>query len=173
MAQDGYDARDGCDEMLTAILLFAAALAQAQASAPPPAPDPPASESPALELPVSLARIREALQRPDLLTLPRITPDFVVDVNERQRFEKLVPPVDYKSGPVPPGGLYAYEQLQRAGVPITQPLVVVDLMAIARGIGRAHAAQSAASAREEVRQAIAEYCAAQPGGGAGLAICVK
>jgi hypothetical protein len=84
-----------------------------------------------------------------------------------------VPPWNFRSGPVPPGGLYAYEQLQRSGISIAQPLVLVDLMAIARGIARAHAAQSAAAAREDVRQTIAEYCAAQPDGGAGIAICVK
>jgi len=132
-----------------------------------------ASQSEPPVLPVSIERIRAALQRPALLTVPRITPDFVVDVRERQRFDKLVPPMDFSSGPVPPGGLYAYEQLQRAGVPVAQPLMLIDLMAIAHEIGRAHAAHEAASAREEVRQAIADYCAGQPGGGAGIAICVK
>ena len=132
-----------------------------------------ASQSEPPVLPVSIERIRAALERPDLLTLRHITPDFVVDVRERERFDKLVPPMDFSSGPVPPGGLYAYEQLQRAGVPITQPLVLIDLMAIAQEIRRAHAPHEAASAREEVRQAIADYCAAQPGGGVGIAICVK
>jgi hypothetical protein len=131
------------------------------------------SASDAPDLPVSIARIRAALERPDVLTLPRITPDFVVDVRERQRFDKLVPPMDFRSGPVPPGGLYAYEQLQRSGVSAAQPLLLIDLIAIGHEISRAHAAHEAASAREEVRQAIADYCAAQPAGGAGIAICVK
>ncbi len=125
------------------------------------------------ELPVSIARIRAALERPDLLTLPQITPDFVVSVQERERFDKLVPPLDFRSGPVPPGGLYAYEQLQRSGLSTVQPLVVVDLIAIARGIARAYSAQSAAAARENVRRVIADYCAAQPSAGAGIAICAK
>jgi hypothetical protein len=151
--------------MIIAVLLVAGALLMPQGTAAPDAPAP--------DLPVSIAHIRAALERPDRLTLPQITPDFVVDVHERERFDKLVPPWNFRSGPVPPGGLYAYEQLQRSGISIAQPLVLVDLMAIARGIARAHAAQSAAAAREDVRQTIAEYCAAQPDGGAGIAICVK
>ncbi|HWF86952.1 MAG TPA: hypothetical protein VG222_18980 [Vicinamibacterales bacterium] len=152
--------------MIIAMLLVAIAMQAAQTPAPPPAPSPP-------ELPVSIARIRAALERPDLLTLPQITPDFVVSVQERERFDKLVAPWDFRSGPVPPGGLYAYEQLQRSGLSTVQPLILVDLIAIARGIARAHSAQAAAAAREDVRQVIADYCAAQPGGGAGIAICVK
>ena len=157
--------------MLIAALLVVAASIALQAPAPQ---DTSSSSAPvASELPVSIEHIRTALQHPDLLTLPRITPDFVVNVNERQRFDKLVPPVDYRSGPVPPGGLYAYEQLQRSGISETQPLVFVDLIAIAHGIGHARAAHAAASAHDEVRKAIADYCGAQPGGGAGIAICVK
>lgn len=151
--------------MMSVALLAAVVMLTPQTAAPP--------DTSSSELPVSIAHIRAALERPDPLALPRITPDFVVNVQERQRFEKLVPPPDFRSGPVPPGGLYAYEQLQRSGISVAQPLILVDLMTIAREIGRAHAAHSAASAREEVRQAIADYCAAQPGGGAGIAICVK
>ena len=135
------------------------------------APTPPDTSSPGL--PVSVDRIRAALDRPDILTLHPVTPDFVVSVSERERFEKLVPPPDYRSGPVPPGGLYAYEQLQRAGLGSAQPLFLVDLIAIGRGIASLRAAHAASAAREDVRRAIAEYCAAQPDGGAGVAICVK
>jgi hypothetical protein len=151
--------------MTIAMLLVAGAVMLAQQA-------PPASDAPP-ELPVSVDRIRAALERPDLLTLPHITPDFVVEVHDRERFDKLVPPWDFRSGPVPPGGLYAYEQLQRSGLSTTQPLVVVDLLAIAREMSRAYAAHSAAAAREDVRRTIAEYCAAQPDGGAAIAICVK
>ncbi len=151
--------------MIIAMLLVACAMLAAQTPAPPDTSPP--------DLPVSIERIRAALERPDLLTLPQITPDFVVSVQERERFDKLVPPWDFRSGPVPPGGLYAYEQLQRSGLSTVQPLILVDLIAIARGIARAHSAQAAAAAREDVRQVIADYCAVQPGGGAGIAICVK
>jgi hypothetical protein len=151
--------------MIIAALLAGALMLAAQAPAP-------ADPSPS-NLPVSIERIRAALERPDTLTLHPITPDFVVSVREQQKFEERVPAWDFKSGPAPPGGLYAYEQLQRSGVPIAQPLFLVDLMAIGRGIASARAAHAASAAREDVRQAIAEYCAAQPDRGAGIAICVK
>ena len=155
--------------MLLAMLLVAGVMAAPQA----PQATQAVQDSMPEELPVSLARIRAALDRPDLLTLHPVTPDFIVAVSERERFEKLVPPPDYRSGPVPPGGLYAYEQLQRSGLGSAQPLFLVDLIAIGRGIARAHASHEAAAARDEVRREIAAYCAAQPGAGAGIAICSK
>jgi hypothetical protein len=159
--------------MVIAGLLVATALACAPqtptsaAAATPPSP----------ELPVSLDHIREALARPPGLrwTPPEVKPDFVVHVSERERFEKMMPPWDFRSGPVPPGGLYAWEQLQRSGVAMAQPLISVDLMAIAHEIGGAisamRTAYATAAAREEVRRAIEAYCAAQPDRGAGIAIC--
>jgi hypothetical protein len=41
----------------------------------------------------------------------------------------------------------------------------------AGAIGGAVRAHAEAAAREEVRQAIHDYCAAQPNGGAGIPIC--
>jgi hypothetical protein len=151
--------------MIVAALIAGTLMQATQAPAP--------AHPPSSDLPVSIEHIRAALERPDKLTLDPITPDFVVDVRERQRFEQRVPQWDFKSGPVPPGGLYFYEQLQRAGLSSAQPLFLVDLIAIGRGLASAHAAHSASVAREDVRRAIAEYCAARPDGGAGIAICVK
>ncbi len=160
--------------MILAALLVAGALTTAapQTSTPPDAA--PTGPRVSIEdLPVSIERIRAALDRPAPLTLRRITPDFVVDVRERERFDKLIPPLDFKSGPVPPGGLYAYEQLQRSGVPIAQPLFLIDLIAIGHDLARAHAAHAGAAARANVQRAIAEYCEARPNGGAGIAICAR
>jgi hypothetical protein len=39
------------------------------------------------------------------------------------------------------------------------------------GVGALNHAVAMAMAKEEVQQAIAEYCAAQPNGGAGILIC--
>lgn len=157
--------------MVIAAVFVASALACA------PQTPTPAAAPPSPELPVSLDHIREALARPPGLrwTPPEVKPDFVVHISERERFEKMMPPWDFRSGPVPPGGLYAWEQLQRSGVAMAQPLISVDLMAIAREIGgaisAARTAHATAQAREEVRRAIAAFCAAQSDGGAGIAIC--
>ncbi len=99
--------------MSIAALLVSGALVLAQEVAPPQT-----GTADVPDLPVSLDRIREGLERPagDRLRLRVVIPDFAVKVVERERFEKLVPPWDFRSGPVPPGGLYAYDQLQRAGL---------------------------------------------------------
>jgi hypothetical protein len=133
------------------------------------------------DLPVSIDRIREALDQPtnDRLSLRVIRPDFAVEILERERFDKLAPPWDFRSGPVPPGGLYAYELLQqaRAAAPLPRgtPLVSIDLLPFVRGmagaISRARSAHAADAARDEVQRAIAEYCTAQPNAGAGIQLC--
>src|SRR5438093_1382104 len=58
---------------------------------------PPDGTSAALNLPVSLARIREALQQPDsLLKLSEGTPDFRVDIRERRL--EFLDPIDFTAG---------------------------------------------------------------------------
>jgi hypothetical protein len=157
--------------MSIAVLLVSGALALAQEATPQ------TGTAHVADLPVSIDHIREALERPasTQLSLRVVIPDFVVTVTERERFEKLAPPWDFRSGPVPPGGLYAYEQRQRTGVAFTQPLVSVDLLAIGRGIAGAisgaRSAHRADAAHDEVQRAIAEYCAAQPNAGAGIQLC--
>ena len=157
---------------MIAALLMSGALVLAQEAAPPQP-----ETAHAADLPVSLDSIREGLEQAaiDRLRLHVVIPDFAVKVVERERFEKLVPPWDFQSGPVPPGGLYAYEQLQRTGLGFTQPLVSIDLLAIGRGIAGAisgaRAAHAASAARDDVQRAIAEYCAAQPNAGAGIQLC--
>ncbi|HEY2908458.1 MAG TPA: hypothetical protein VGJ29_21305 [Vicinamibacterales bacterium] len=158
--------------MHAAAVLFGALLAS---QAPQP-PAPPASADPATV--VSLDRIRTALDRPAPLRLPAEgpKPDFVVHIVEKSWFERVMPPVDFRSGPVPPGGLYAYEQQQRLDPTAPIPLFNISLMPLVRGIARgfssAYQAQSAAGAHRDVVRAIAEYCAAQPNGGTAIAICM-
>jgi hypothetical protein len=143
--------------LLTAILTSAPALAQEMPSG---------SDA---RLPVSLDRIRAALARsPDKplnLVLPK--PNFRVEIRERQRFEQLLASLDFRSGPVPPGGLYGFEQRARLSPSPwgSQPIASVDLIAIGRLIGNAlsnaRRAQAEAAAREEVRKALDEFWAAQ------------
>lgn len=151
-------------------LIGAALAAQTLQTAPP---------DPGTATVVSLARIRAALERPAAFRLPQERPkaDFVVNVIEKSWFERAMPPVDFRSGPVPPGGLYAYEQLQRLSPTSPIPLFSMPLLPIiqgmARGFSSARDAQSSASAHREVLRAVAEYCAAQPNGGTAIAICMN
>jgi hypothetical protein len=124
--------------------------------------------TPGLNLPVSLDRIRAALERPPREPLktqfPR--PNFRVEIQERQRFENLLAMLDFKSGPVPPGGLYGFEQRARLSSPWgSQPIVGVDVLSmgrlIANGISSARRRRAEAAAREEVKRALEEFWAAQ------------
>jgi hypothetical protein len=139
---------------------------------------PPDNEKPVAAL-VSVERIRAALDRPAALRLPDDRPkaDFVVTVTEKSWFERSVPPLDFRSGPVPPGGLYAFEQQQRLNPQVPIPLFSVQLMPLVRGIAHgfssARQAQSSGGAHREVVRAIADYCAAQPNGGTAIAICMN
>src|SRR5262249_56927786 len=65
------------------------------------------------DLPVSLPRIREALQQPvaEKLKIRALEekPQFRVEVNERLKIEELLKSLKVDSPPVP-GGLYGYER---------------------------------------------------------------
>ena len=144
-------------------LLIACALAAG-------APQPPETSD------ASVARVRAALEKPPPkltpLTLTERKPDFTVIIRERARFERLLPPIlDFRVGPgFPPQALFTSPYGSR-------PLYSVDLlsmgMAAAAGINEVRKAHARRSALEEVRRTIAEYCAAQPLGGAGIQICSK
>ena len=148
--------------MRRASLLLIAILTGAPAAAQDTTPAAGAS------LPVSLDRIRAALERsprePLKTQLPR--PNFRVEIQERQRFENLLALLDFKSGPVPPGGLYGFEQRARLSSPWgSQPIVGVDVLAIGRlianGVSSVKRTRAEAAAREEVRRALEEFWAAQ------------
>jgi hypothetical protein len=142
-------------------------------------------DTPKLDLPVSLEHIRAALarapERPLLRGLDR-KPDFRVSVEERRKLEELLWSLEFKTGPAPPGGLYAYEQQRllwnKTDHPLVQPyaafssgqlltLAVEGLIQKYAG-GRAlnaltgtQRARAEGAARAEVSRAIAEFCAAQ------------
>jgi len=124
-------------------------------------------------LPVSVDRIREALSRPPALDLRRPRPDFVVEVNERQRFARMIAPfLQFDAGAVKKPAFFA----PQPQVGTTPALASVDLLSIASALrhqlSATRTARASSSAQDAVRKAIAEYCAAQPNGGTALRICM-
>jgi hypothetical protein len=122
------------------------------------------------ELPVSVARIRSALDRPAplRLTLPESHADFHIEIRVRPLYSpNLLGPVEtlwtVPTGPVPPGGLHAFEQRQQLRETWSQPMFSVDLLSIGTAVHRAIAnsrrAGAEKAARDDVQRALAEFCA--------------
>jgi len=140
-------------------LLVLALTAVDQAAAP--SPDPADQQ---------VERVRAALERPQSkLTLPEIHADFKVHIEVRRPLQDIfdkppwqLPPIGWRP---PAVGYTAF-----GGI----PMVNLDLMAIggaiARSVNDARHAHAARNASDEVREAIAEYCAVQPDAGTIL-IC--
>ena len=168
----------------------------AQGSAPASAGA--AEAQPAPDLPVSLDRIRQALDRTPLLTVRGLQEQeahFRVEVMERRKIEELLATLVFKDpGPtVPtPGGIYAYEQQRLARpssqYPLSQPFAAFttgQLLTIAienlagrylggralSAVSKTELERAQKAAHEEVARSMAEFCAAQPDGGAGLQVC--
>jgi hypothetical protein len=181
------------------VLLFTAILAAAPAGAQQvPASSPTESRSTAEDatpnLPVSLDKIKQALQTPTTISLRTIDerPIFRVQILERQKIEELIASLDFKSGPTPYGGVYMQEQ-QRVMFPAVDNPLVQPFAAFNQGelltilienlvgkylggkamnaISNAERAHAEAAAREEVHTAVQQYCNAQPNAGIGIALC--
>ena len=181
-------------------LLFTAILTASPASAQQPSPSPRPEPSSAgqdgqLNLPVSLEKIREALEQPaPALSLRTIDerPTFRVQILERQKIEEMLASLNFKAGPVPAGGIYMAEQQRLMFNPVDRPLMQPyaafnqgELLTIlienlvgkylagraVNAISKFERARAEANAREEVRAAVAQYCNAQPNAGAGIQIC--
>jgi hypothetical protein len=185
--------------VFTATLFCSAAEAQtAKPFPPPPAPSSDADAKAAADrdLPVSLGKIRDALERASapgfLLKNVQDTPTFRIEIQERQKIEALLATLDFKSGPSPPGGVYGYEQQRvmfpAVDNPLAQPyaafsqteLLMVGAQSavsstlaryVAKGLKEAYRTHQLQTARDEVERAIAEYCAGKENGGAGIQIC--
>jgi hypothetical protein len=117
----------------------------------------PAEQTPS-ELPVSIERIRERLNRPSLLQLPtEPEPDFRATVIEAYTLPETVLEALRRD--------LAGDLTPKRIVPgtIAPPLVSVDLLQLAthlkRTISGALRARAERSAREEVAAALAEFCA--------------
>ena len=180
-------------------LLFTATLvaAPARAQQPPASPQQDtATTDQELNLPVSLDKIKEALQQTPTLSLRTIDerPTFRVQIRERMKIEELIASLNFKAGPIPAGGVYMQE-MQRVMFPSVDNPLVQPFAAFNQGelltilienlvgkylggkaltaISKAERARAEAAAREDVRTAVAEYCNAQPNAGAGMAICAS
>lgn len=177
--------------MRLSALLFTAILAASPAGAQEPAPSPPQD---APSLPVSLSKIREALETTPTLSLRTLdeTPIFRMQILERQKIEELLATLNFKAGPVPAGGIYQAEldriQVPTVDNPLRQPLAAFsqpELLTILienlvgkylggkalNAISKAERAHAEAAAKDEVRNAVSQYCASQPNHGAGIQIC--
>lgn len=190
------------------LLVFTAALtvspAWAQQAAPSPASDKRQTEGSTAQdtpdaqnraLPVSIDKIKEALQQPpptfSLRSLDE-RPTFRVQIQERMKIEELLASLNSKTAPAPGGGLYGYEQQRQMFPAVDNPLhqpyaafgqgelltiLIENLVGKYLGgralnaISNAERARAQAQAKEEVREAVAHYCAAQPRAGAGIQIC--
>ena len=199
-----------CALLFTATLAASPALAQ-PAAAPPVSPaeepssaaqdKPKAAEKPdpdakpsELNLPVSLDKIREALEQPPVLSLRALDerPTFRVQILERQKIEELLATLNFKAGPTPAGGVYMYEQQRQMFNPVDRPLMqpyaafntgqlltilIENLIGKYLGgkainaVSKMERARAEANAKEEVRAAVAQYCNAQPNLGVGIQIC--
>lgn len=146
-------------------------------------------------LPVSLDKIKDALQQPpSALTLRSLeqTPTFRVQIQERQKIEELIATLHFKKTYVPAQGVYGYwmqrQWFPAVDNPLRQPysafssgelltILIENLIGHYLGglavdaVSNAQRAHAEAQAKEEVREAVAQYCAAQPNGGAGIQIC--
>jgi hypothetical protein len=112
--------------------------------------------------PVSIARIRAALERPpSILTPPDRTADFSVHIEERVPLQEIFETPPWATSAVAPGW-------GPAGAGPGTPLVSFDVLPLLLAAKRAY---SEHAAREEVKRAIADYCAVQPIAGAAIQIC--
>ena len=181
--------------LVTAILAATPASAQQPPSSSGAAATSAQQDAAPLNLPVSLDKIRDALAQPvppALLKSLDETPTFRIEIRERQKIDDLIKSLKFDSGPAVPGGLYGYEQQRQlfpsVDNPLAQPyapftsgeLFQVSLTSLferilagrlVNAITSAERAHAVAAAKAEVNHAIAEYCAAQPNGGAGIQIC--
>jgi hypothetical protein len=149
-----------------------------------------------LDLPVSLDRIKTALAKPPANQLRGLNeqPQFRVEVQERSKLEDLVASLNFKTGPVPAGGLYAAEQQRvlfpSVDNPLRQPYaafnqgelltILIENLVGHYFAGRAldsvtasERAHAEAAARAEVQQAVRNYCLQQPNHGATITICTN
>lgn len=171
---------------VAALLVSGQAAAQGGGSSSPNTAKSASQDAPTLDLPVSLEHIRAALARapePPLLRGLDRKPDFRVSVEERRRLEELLWSLEFKTGPVPPGGLYGYEQQRllwnKTDHPLVQPyaafssgelvtLAIEGLIQkyvggrVSNALTSAQRGRAERAARAEVFRAIAEFCAAQP-----------
>jgi hypothetical protein len=152
------------------------------------------SIDPSGQLPVSLDKIREALEKAPAEPLRGIDtqPNFSTQIREKQTIEELLATIKVPGGPVWPAGPYATELNRITNNPVDHPLTQPyaefnqsELLAVAienvvgqyfarslySTVRHAEHERAEQAARLEVMRAIAQYCAAQPQQGAGIPSC--
>ena len=181
--------------LFTATLLAAPAAAQqTSASSPQDGTKDQATTDQGPTLPVSITKIREALETTPLLSLSTLDerPVFRIQIQEKQKLEELLATLKFKPVPVPAGGLYMAEQNRIMFPSVDNPtrqtlgafnqgelltILIENLIGKYLGgkavnaISRAERAHAEAAAKDEVRAAVAQYCNVQPHNGAGIQIC--
>jgi hypothetical protein len=146
------------------------------------------------KLPVSVTKIREALETTPLLSLRTVDerPTFRIQIQEKQRLEELLATLKFKPVPVPAGGVNMAEQnrimfpwvdnptRQQFGAFSQSELLTILIENLVgkylggkagNAISKAERTSAEAAAKEEVRSAVAQYCTSQPRNGAGIQIC--
>jgi hypothetical protein len=170
--------------LVTAILTSVAALAAQEGPSSASSPSSSSTDAAQLTLPVSLAKIREALAEARAEPLRGVDekPHFRVEIQERQKIEALLDTLNFKSGPPVPGGLYGYDQQQRLFPKVDNPLVqpyaafsqgellqvmITTLMEkylagrLVNAVTSAERARAEDEARKEVARALDEFWASQ------------
>lgn len=169
-------------------MLASGTLATAQEPAAPAArreASSPTAEADA-QLPVSLERIREGLkkQTSPIQHSMDVRPDYTVKIEEQAIIDAIMSKrLKFEKTFVPAGGLYAWEQQQRLFSPTSRPLqqpyaaysasefftiAIENLLGRYLGNRMKDAVSSAArnrasdAARQEVDQAVEDYCAQRP-----------
>ena len=169
----------------TAILMAAPVAAQETPASPAQDTTP---------LPVSITKIREALETTPALSLRTLdeTPTFRVQIRERRQIEELLATLKFNPVLVPAGGITMSEQNRIMFNPVDNPLrqpwsefnqsqlltlVIENLVRsylsgkASSAISRAERSHAEATAKDEVRAAVSQYCSSQPNNGAGIQIC--
>ena len=175
-----------------AILIASPARAQQTPVSSPAEDSSPAQADP--QLPVSISKIREALQTTPTLSLRTADerPTFRIQIQEKQKLEELLATLKFKPVPVPAGGINMAEQNRIMFPWVDNPLrqqfgafnqselltiLIENLIGKYLGgkainaLSKAERSSAEAAARDEVRSAVAQYCSSQPRNGAGIAIC--
>jgi hypothetical protein len=152
------------------------------------------AKNPESTLPVSLEKIKQGLQQTPAISLRALDerPTFRLQILERRKIEELLATLNFKTGPTPAGGIYMAEQQRLMFNPVDRPLMqpyaafsgtelftilIENLVGKSLGgkavtaVSKMERARAEASAREEVRAAVEQYCNAQPNAGVGLQIC--
>lgn len=145
-------------------------------------------------LPVSVSKIREALETTPTLSLRTADerPTFRIQIQEKQKLEELLATLKFKPAPVPAGGVYMAEQNRIMFPWVDNPLrqqfgafsqselltiLIENLVGKHLGgkalnaVSKSERTSAEAAARDEARSAIAQYCGSQPNAGNGIQIC--